>query len=69
MPRSARRLTPRITDPLRVLLIPVQRSERKSATHPAIKKILRDVVPFRRLATQLVAAVRPTMVMSTLLNS
>lgn len=69
MPKIQTMLAPRITDPLRVLCISVHTIVKKRLTPPAIKKILRDFVPFKKLATQLVAPVNATMTSKTLLNS
>ena len=69
MPKIQTTLAPRITDPLRVLFISVHNIVKKRLTPPAIKKVLRDLVPFKKLATQLVAPVNPTMTSKTLLNS
>ena len=69
IPKIQTTLAPRITDPLRVLYISVHTIVKKRLTLPTIKKILRDFVPFKKLATQLVPAVNATMTTKTLLNS
>lgn len=62
-------LTPKTTDQLRLLLISVHIIVRNRLTPPAIRKMLRDFVPFKKLATQLVAPVNATITIKTLLNS
>ena len=69
IPKMHMTLIPKITDQLTVLCISVHVIVKKRLIPPAMRKILREFVLFKKLATQLVAPVNAIITSKTLLNS